>query len=77
MSEKVKKAGDSQIEKIKDSMLNLNAFLSFSVSHVGEHPDFSEIIKKVYEEFRKPGQKYEKRRPSQVSHNSAPVSLRI
>lgn len=54
LAEKIKKSNDEQMEKIKGSMLNLTAYIGYSVSHIGGHPDYREILEKVDEEFSKP-----------------------
>lgn len=51
LAEKAKKASDDQIEKFKNAMLNQSAFMGYAISHIDEHPNFTEILEKVQEEF--------------------------
>lgn len=52
IAEKVKHVDSTQILQFKDAMLNQEAFMGYSVSHMGKHPRFKEIIKKIEEEYR-------------------------
>lgn len=53
LAERVRVASDGQIEKFKEAMLKQDAFMAYSISQVGDHPDFHDILKRIMEEMEK------------------------
>lgn len=53
LAEKLEFSSDIQIEKFKQALLNKTAFLTYSVSHVGDHPGMMDKLAEAMDELEK------------------------
>ncbi len=53
LAEKVRTSSDKQMEKLKDALLTQNAFMAYSISHIGSHPDLTSKLGEIVEEFER------------------------
>lgn len=53
LAEKVQRASDDQIEKLKNALLVQEAFIVYSISSLGAHPDINNHLREIMGEFEK------------------------